>query len=63
MSNVVDTNNIPGAMQLIQNDPEATFAEDLLNAAERYGLYLATLLDQSDMGQDSMNIVADNICE
>ena len=51
-------------MQLMETDPEATFSEDLLDSAERYGLYLSALLEQSNITQDSnITIMAANICE
>lgn len=64
LSNLVSPNNLPGSMQLMETDPEATFSEDLLDSAERYGLYLSALLEQSNITQDSnITIMAANICE
>ena len=60
----MNPDNLPGSMQLMETNPETTFSEDLLNTAERYGVYLSALLEQSNTTQTNMiNIMADNICE
>ena len=65
LSNLVSPNNLPGSMQLMETDPEATFSEDLLDSAERYGLYLSALLEQSNAteGAGEVTIKTDNIGE
>ncbi len=58
----MDLNNLPGSKQLTESDPESTFSEDLLNSAERYGLYLSAFLEQSN-DTENLILMADNICE
>ena len=61
LSNLVSTDNLPGAQQLMEKRPDSPFSQNLLHTAERYGLYLASLLEQNDGG--NLTIVADNISE
>ena len=65
ISNVISTSNLPGAAQLAQVDPQETFAQDILESAEQYGLFLATYLDYVvDIGgTNTMILAADNICK
>lgn len=62
MSNVVSLNNLPGYMQLIESNPGANFSEDVLNSAERYGIYLSSLLELNSTAGE-MTIMANNICK
>ena len=65
LSNLISTDNLPGAAQLSQEDPEETFAQDILETAELYGLFLATYLDLlADIGGiNSTILAAENICK
>lgn len=59
LSNVVDTRNLPGSAQIT----DVNFGEDLLNAAEGYGVYLSALLEQNDsaIGTVEETLIAENI--
>ena len=61
LSNLVSTDNLPGAQQLMEERPDSAFSQNLLHTAERYGLYLASLLEQNEEG--NLTIAADNISE
>lgn len=66
MSNVLNTNNLPGAMQLAQQDQTETFAQDILEAGEGYSLYLATYFDllvDTGNGINTSILAAENICK
>ena len=62
LSNVVSLNNLPGSMQLMESNPGANFSEDVLNSAERYGIYLSSLLELNSTA-GGMTIMANNICK
>ena len=58
--------NLPGYRYLEQVDQENTFSRDLLASAERYGLYLSTLLDNALMTGEAVSqmvVVTDNVCK
>ena len=67
LSDVVSPDNVESAAQLAATaDPDATFAQDILNSAEGYGLYLSAVLEQEEDvvdGMAQMTLTADNICK
>ena len=62
LSNIINTNNLPGIMRITENDPQSTFSQNILNSAERYGVYLSSLLEQGiDNGE--MVVSTENLSE
>lgn len=47
LSNIVDLSNLPGSAQLSASDSEVTFGDNILSAAEGYGVYLSAQLEQN----------------
>ena len=65
LSNIVSPINVAGSMQLQETNPDTTFSDDVLNSAERYALYLSTLIDLNSTSENSteMTYFTDNLRE
>ena len=62
LNNLVDPSNANGVTQLMMQSPGTTFAQDVLNSAEGYVLYLSAALEQ-DLDVEGELMTAEIILE
>lgn len=62
LSNLASAENANGLMTLREVEPQNTFSQDLLNSAERIGLYLSSLLEELNITGD-LNVATQNLGE